>query len=94
MGMLLVQHTVKDYRKWRRAYDDHAATPARRRARLVLSIRTVITGLTPMRTTREECGASAAWRGVTNPRGSRRIARFPQRKSCGEFWFFPLLTMM
>jgi hypothetical protein len=32
MGMLIVQHRVKDYRKWRRAYDDHAAT--RRKAGL------------------------------------------------------------
>ena len=32
MGMLIVQHRVKDYRKWRRAYDAHA--PARRKAGL------------------------------------------------------------
>jgi hypothetical protein len=32
MGMLIVQHRVKDYRKWRRAYDAHA--PMRRKAGL------------------------------------------------------------
>ena len=25
MGMLIVQHRVRDYRKWRRAYDGHAS---------------------------------------------------------------------
>jgi hypothetical protein len=32
MGMLIVQHRVKDYRKWRRVYDAHA--PMRRKAGL------------------------------------------------------------
>jgi len=32
MGTLIVQHRVRDYRKWRRAYDAHA--PARRKAGL------------------------------------------------------------
>jgi hypothetical protein len=32
MGALVIQHRVKDYRKWRRAYDAHA--PARRKAGL------------------------------------------------------------
>ena len=32
MGALIVQHRVKDYRKWRRTYDAHA--PARRKAGL------------------------------------------------------------
>ena len=32
MGMLIVQHRVRDYRKWRRAYDGHA--PVRRKAGL------------------------------------------------------------
>ena len=32
MGMLIVQHRVKDYRKWRQAYDAHA--PMRRKAGL------------------------------------------------------------
>jgi hypothetical protein len=32
MGMLIVQHRVKDYRKWRRAYD--AQAPMRRKAGL------------------------------------------------------------
>jgi hypothetical protein len=33
MGTLFVQHRVKDYRKWRKAYDAHA--PARRKAGLM-----------------------------------------------------------
>ena len=32
MGTLIVQHRVRDYRKWRRAYDAHA--PMRRKAAL------------------------------------------------------------
>ena|SRR5579872_6756856 len=32
MGTLIVQHRVKDYRKWRKAYDAHAS--ARRKAGL------------------------------------------------------------
>ena len=32
MGMLIVQHRVRDYRKWRRAYDGHASV--RRKAGL------------------------------------------------------------
>lgn len=32
MGTLIIQHRVKDYRKWRKAYDAHA--PARRNAGL------------------------------------------------------------
>jgi hypothetical protein len=32
MGTLIIQHRVKDYRKWRKAYDAHG--PARRKAGL------------------------------------------------------------
>jgi len=34
MGMLIVQHRIKDYRKWRRTHDAHA--PMRRKAGLSL----------------------------------------------------------
>ena len=69
--------------------------PARQRdcAELPL-IRTVTTGLSPMRTTREECGASAA-RGPAQRRRRGRVAPPPSTaRTCGEICELSVLTRL
>jgi hypothetical protein len=64
---------------------DAAPLPARQRTKLKHPlIRAVTTGLSPMQTTREECGASAAQRVPNRPDRAGCAAMGPQHEVAGK----------